>query len=87
MLTQLRVVKYVNDVRRGQTTEYEDEEPLMLNLVKEYSNFSIPTLAIEGGPKSEDQEVVVRSRSQLPIYQISYVFTATSKQRGYMQNH
>ena len=70
MLTQPRIVKYIKNVRRGQTTEHEDEKLLMLDLVKEYGDLDIPTLTTEGAPKSEDQEIVVRSRSQQPIRQI-----------------
>ena len=51
-------------------TEHEDEEPLMLDLVKEYSNFNRPASATEEAPKSEGQEVVVRSHSQRSICQI-----------------
>ena len=63
MLMQPRIVKYIKNVRRGQTTEHEDEEPLMLDLVKDYSNFDNSTFAIEGAIRTEGQETVVRSHS------------------------
>lgn len=66
MLMHHRIVKYVKNLRRGQTTEHEDEEPLMLDLVKEYSNFKIPQLATNGAPRFDGQEIVVRNHSQQP---------------------
>ncbi|KAL8796509.1 MAG: hypothetical protein Q9195_001183 [Heterodermia aff. obscurata] len=53
------IVKYVKNLRRGQMTKHEDEEPLMLDLVKEYSNFHIPASANEGALKSEGKEIVI----------------------------
>ena len=66
MLTHHRIVEYVRNLRRGQTTEHEDEELLMLDLVKEYTYSNIPQLATNGAPRLDGQEIVVRNHSPQP---------------------
>lgn len=53
-----RIARYIKNLRKGQANESEDEEQLMLELVKEYGTFDQARPGLEG-PNPHNGEVVV----------------------------